>query len=133
MTQRCIEATGTFLCITIQFVLLAIKLFAIQSDLSRQRCMKQQRSETSNTCLCITIRFVLLAVSFSAIRSGPPRQRLLAHRRIETTRTSPCIMIRFVLLLTTIFHYDMICPAADNKYLLQYDLSYWQSSFCNTI
>ena len=64
MTQRRIEAIGTFLCITTQFVLLAIKLFAILSDLSRHRCMKQQRSETSNTCMCITMRFVLLAVSF---------------------------------------------------------------------
>ena len=50
MTERRIGATGTF--------------NALRYDLSKQRCMKQQRSKTSNTCMWITIRFVLLAVSF---------------------------------------------------------------------
>ena len=68
--------------------------------------MKQQGSEASNTCLCITIRFVLLVVS--------------------------------------ILQYNLICPDSDILhigalkrltclYALRYDLSYWQSSFWNTI
>ena len=56
------------------------QLFAIRSDLFRQRCMKQQRSEATSRFTYITIRLVLL--------------------------------------LTTIFHYYMICPATDNKFLL---------------
>ena len=80
---------------SIRFVLLAIKLIAIRSYLSKQRCVKQQCSEVRYTCLYITIQFVLL--------------------------------------LTTIFHYDRICLAADNKFSLRYDLSHWQSCFCNTI
>ena len=54
-----------------------------------------------------------------AIQSDMSRQRLLAHRRSAAIDMSLCITIRFVLLLTTIFHYDMICPAAENSFLLR--------------
>ena len=125
--------------------------------------MIQRRSETHSTSLCqydlilfrrrhmaqlrngITIRFVLLAIGFLqndlicptgrqlfAIRSDMFRHRLLAHRRSEATGTFLCITIRFVLRLKTIFCY-MICPAANSSFSLRYDLSYWQSTFCNTI
>ena len=114
MTQRRFGATGTFLCITMRFVLLAIKLFAIRSDLSRQ-----QRSESSNTCKTHYDTICPTGCQLFAIRSDLSRQRILARWRIKTTCTSLCITIRFVLLLTTIFHYDK--------------LSYRQSSFCNTI
>ena len=64
MTTRHNGATGTYRSITMRFVLLAIKLFAIRSDLSRQRLLAHRRIETASMSLCITIRFVLLAIIF---------------------------------------------------------------------
>ena len=39
----------------------------VQSDLSRQRRLKQQNSKATRTRLCIPIRFVQLAINFSQI------------------------------------------------------------------
>ena len=55
-----------------------------------------------------------------AIQSDMSRQWLLAHQRSAATGTSLRITIQFVLLLITIFHYDMICPAARNSFSFQY-------------
>ena len=48
------------------------------------------------------------------------RQRLLAHQRSAATGTSLSISLGFVLLLTTIFHYDMVCPVAYNNFSLRF-------------
>ena len=60
---------GTYLCIAMRFVLLAISFlqYDVLMMMYRQRCIKQQRSETSNTCLCITIRFVVTGCQLFAI------------------------------------------------------------------
>ena len=133
MTQRRIGATVTYLCITICHT--AIKLFAMRSDLSRQRCTKQPAAhEARSTCLCNTIRFILLAVSFLQYNLIHPDSNILLIGALKRLAPAMCyntichtgyhvyairsdlsrqrITIRFVLLLKTIYHYDMICPGA---------------------
>ena len=46
------------------------RFYALRHDLSRQRCMKQQRSEISNTRMCITIR-VARAINNIKTNSAP--------------------------------------------------------------
>ena len=111
LASLCCCFIDTYLCITIRFVQQIIKLFAIRSDLSRQRYTKQQRSEASNTCRCITIQSVLSAIKLFAIRSNLSKQRCAKQQRNEASNTCPCITIRFVVLLAvSVLQYDLICP-----------------------
>ena len=84
----------------------------------------------------ITIRFVLLAISclqyylicpdsdFWHIGAMQQLARLDALRYdLSCCLQQFFISIRFVLLAISFLQYDLICPAAENSFLLQYDLS----------
>ena len=58
-----------------------------------------------------------------AIRSDLSRQHIMTHRRIGATGMSLCINVRFVLLVTTVFHYDTICPIRNHLFVIRSDLS----------
>ena len=119
---------------------------AFCNNLSRQKCMKQPRSEASNTCLCITIRFVLQAVSFLRydlicpdseywhIGAWKRLARLYALRYdLFCCWQQFFITIWFVLPPTISFHYDTICPTGNNLFAIRSDLSRQRPSLCITI
>ena len=99
------------------------QLFAIRSDLSRQQIIIQRRNGANGTKSVHYDTICPTGNQLFALRSNLYRQRLLAPQRSAATGTSLCITIRFVLLLTTVFHYDMICPTSNQLFAIRFAIA----------